>query len=143
MYNQETRNFTFKIFNFMFNNFCVNYKNELFSKKIEEFIRIVLDGIENEKDPRNILITFKFIQLINKNIEEDLLKIYAKNFYDILEIYYPIEFTPPKNSPDKITPEMLIDELNDSFASNPYFMEYLSENLKGKNIYLYNYFREN
>jgi hypothetical protein len=134
MYNQETRNFTFKIFNFMFNNFFVNFKNELFSKKIEEFIRIVLDGIENEKDPRNILITFKLIQIINKNIDEDLLKIYAKNFYDILEIYYPIEFAPPKNSPDKITPEMLIDELNDSFASNPYFMEYLSENLKGKKI---------
>ncbi len=107
-------------------------QEDFFKNKYIEYINIVLDAIEGEKDPRNILLMFNLVKLLNKYIPEDLNKIYAKNFFEILDVYYPIEFVPPKNSPDKITSEELIDTLNDCFASNEFYFEFLMEVIKGK-----------
>jgi hypothetical protein len=128
-YYQETRFFSLKIFKFLIENF---HQDDFFKNKLIDYINIVLDAIEGEKDPRNILIMFDLVKNINKSIPKEMCQIYAKNFFEILDIYYPIEFTPPKNSPDKITSEMLIDALNESFASNEYFFEFLIEVFRDK-----------
>lgn len=128
VYTQETRFYAIKILNFVVDHFS---NEENFKNKIELFLKIVLDGIENEKDPRNIMQSFKLIKIINQKLNKTAIAPFAKNFFDILEVYYPIEFIPPKNSPDKITPEMLINELNECFASNDLYVESLMEVLKG------------
>lgn len=107
------------------------YNNEEFKNRVLEYIQIVLDGIEGEKDPRNIILMFNLVKKVNNYIDRNILKNYSKNFFEILEVYYPIEFTPPKNSPDKITAEDLIDNLNDAFASSEDYMEYFIEVVKG------------
>lgn len=128
-YFQETRFFSLKIFNYLIEKF---HQEEFFKNNLIEYINIVLDALEGEKDPRNILIMFNLVKNVNKLIPLEMRQIYAKNFFEILDIYYPIEFTPPKNSPDKITSEMLIDALNESFASNEFFLEFLIEVFQDK-----------
>lgn len=111
---------------------------------------MIQDAIDNEKDPRNILKMFSLIEKVNlkffknqKNLnkenEEDFINTEVmsdlnKSFFETLEIYYPIEFTPPKNSKENITTNDLINALNNAFASNDSYMEYLLELLKGKKI---------
>lgn len=138
-YTLETRNCCLNIFDFFVDNL-----DEFYITKLRDFLEIVLDGIDGEKDPRNILVMFALIQKISKKyfllnsskydsyLDEESKKDLAKSFFDSLEIYYPIEFTPPKNSQDKITVDDLINSLNACFASSDLYMEFLIEVLEGK-----------
>ena len=125
-HNQETRIHALKILLHF-----LKYANEMWFKK-EEYISVVLNAMEAEKDPRNILLIFNFITQINQAIDPDILYPFTKNFFDLLEAYYPIEFSPPKNSPDKITADDLKNNLNESLASNYNYLVYLVEIIKGK-----------
>ncbi len=123
---QEGRIYSYKILMYLLNDM-----NESFFK-IEEYIKNVLDAVEGEKDPRNILVIFQLVRRINETLDPDILYPFTKNFFDILESYYPIEFNPPKNSPDKITSDDLKTKLNEAFASNYNYISYLIELIKGK-----------
>ncbi len=133
----ETRNFSYLIFEFLLEN-C----EEFYHKRIADYIQIVVDSIDGEKDPRNILKMFTLIAKISKRYfsdaqkykdlcDQETMQDLCKSFFDTLEVYYPIEFTQPKNSPDKITAEDLINALNGCFASSDKYMEYLIEVLQG------------
>ena len=56
---------------------------------------------------------------------------YVRNLFDILELYYPIEFSPPKNSPEEITAENLISLLNNAFSSSDTLAEAVTDMLRG------------
>ena len=75
---------------------------------------------------------FTLVQLIHLKIIRKHLEPYAKNFFEIIQVYYPIDFEPPKtNSPDTITCEQLSNALNDCFASSDLFMPHLIDLFKG------------
>jgi DNA repair/transcription protein MET18/MMS19 len=126
-YNQETRSYAIKTLGVF-----LNYTSEhFFRTKSFDYLQTVLDAIDGEKDPRNILQMFNLIFKINMTFDKTILFPFNKKFFDILDEYYPIEFTPPKNSPEMITAEQLSSKLNDCFCSNEGFAEYLIESIKG------------
>jgi hypothetical protein len=124
--------YSIKILYFIIEKF---YAMDYFQNKVISFLNTTLDAVDSEKDPRNILIMFSLIEKINIQVPKPILKEYAKNFFELLEVYYPIEFVPPKNSPDKITPDQLIDSLNNCFGTNEFFYEQLIEVFKGKHTF--------
>ena len=124
-YPQENRFYTLKLLS----NFLNLSSKSCF--KAEEFIKISLDSMDGEKDPRNILLVFELITKINDTLNKDFLDNYVQNFYDILDNYYPIDFTPPKNSPEKITADDLKNKLNESFLSNYTYFKLLIDSIKG------------
>ena len=82
------------------------------------FMQSVLEAIEGEKDPRNLLICFDlthfmlitfmapasaFFRETDRAIVDQLLE----QFFDEIVCYFPINFKPPKNDTFKITPEQL------------------------------------
>ncbi len=135
----ETRNYSYLIFEFMLENL-----EEFYLEKTPNYLQLVVDAIDGEKDPRNILKIFSLITKINKKyfseaqqdykdfFDKENMEDLCKSFFDTLEVYYPIEFSPPKNSPDKITTSDLVNALNDAFASTDKYMEFLIETLQGK-----------
>jgi len=161
-YPQETRIICYEIFEFLLENFKEFItENENQKEKVPEFLQLILDAIDSEKDPRNILKMFSLIEKVNLNffnknknknsivkdgnvginidIDIDLLNNEVmnnlnKSFFETLEIYYPIEFSQPKNSKENITANDLINSLNKAFASNDSYMEFIFEILKGKII---------
>ena len=64
--------------------------------------------------------------------KEPKFSLYVRYLFEILELYYPIEFTPPKNSPEEITPETLINALNLGLSSSDTLAEHVIEMLRGK-----------
>ena len=120
-YTQETRFYCYNIYDFVLENF-----EDFFLQKINILLQNILDAIDGEKDPRNILKMFSLIKNINLKffsynnpklislLEKESKEEFIKSFFDTLEIYYPIEFTQPKHSQEKITAEDLINSLNES-----------------------------
>lgn len=147
-YPLETRNYCYSIFEFLLENL-----EEFYLKRITNYLQLVADAVDGEKDPRNILKMFALIAKISKKYFSDVQKYkdlcdqetmqeLCKSFFDTLEVYYPIEFTQPKNSPDKITAVDLINTLNACFASSDMYMEYLVEVLQGKFFFAYYFYFE-
>jgi hypothetical protein len=137
-YPLETRNSSYLIFEFLLENLV-----EFSLKIIADYLQLVIDAVDGEKDPRNILKMFSLITKISKKYfsdarkykdlcDQETMQDLCKSYFNTLEVYYPIEFTQPKNSPDQITAADLINGLNDCFASSDKYMEYLIEVLQGK-----------
>ena len=76
------------------------------------FINAVLSGIENEKDPRNLVISYDLIYFILRiyasNVEDinqiSMIKPFLEDIFDKVSCYFPINFVPPKNDKYQITP---------------------------------------
>jgi DNA repair/transcription protein MET18/MMS19 len=125
-YNQEPRYYAISVLIIL-----LEYSNETFFNKYE-YLQIVLDAIDGEKDPRNIVLMFNLIYQVNTVLKD--ISPFTNKFFEILDDYFPIEFKPPTNSPQMITAEQLSNRLNDCFCSNEAFMEYLIDSIKGKTI---------
>lgn len=97
--------------------------NDMF---IETFIFIATA----EKDPRNLLISFR----LNKEISSSLKNIrkFKEDLFDILFCYFPITFKPPKNDPYKITNSDLKLALRSAISSTSEFAEDAFGNLVDK-----------
>lgn len=109
-YNQKTRNYGLKLLLKMIASYSFN-ENEAIKT-----IGVVIDCIDGEKDPRNLIMVFDIVPIVYKVFPYKIISSFDKMFYDILIDYYPIDFTPPKNSPDTITPKDLADKLNEALA---------------------------
>jgi len=132
-YSQEIRINAYKIYLGLLDRF---YETTDFKAQTDFYLKTILETIDGEKDPRNLLIMFRLVTLIHNKIDSQLVKPYAKNFFGIVQDYYPIDFEPPKTgSPDTITCEDLSNALNDCFGSSDLFIEYVIELLKGKDCY--------
>lgn len=82
--------------------------NDLF---IDSFIKVTT----NEKDPKNLMLSFK----INKKISESF-DISAKesDLFDCLFCYFPISFRAPENNPYDVTGDQLRQALRDCISCN-------------------------
>lgn len=87
-------------------------------------ISAVLSGIETEKDPRNLVVTFELMRLVLHmfgNSEKSLKTIepFLEEIFENISCYYPIEFEPPKDDKFRITPKDLKDGLNKCIVASP------------------------
>lgn len=69
------------------------------------YISAILSGIDEEKDPRNLLITYDLLYYLlrqyGSNIEDvasiGVIKPFIDEIFDKISCYFPINFVPPKN----------------------------------------------
>ncbi|CCD25554.1 Met18p NDAI_0F02360 [Naumovozyma dairenensis CBS 421] len=97
--------------------------NDLF---IETFIHIAT----GEKDPKNLLISFKLNKLITTNLKN--VTNFKNKLFDILFAYFPITFKPPKNDPYKISNSDLKLALRSALSSSSIFASDVFDNLIDK-----------
>lgn len=96
---------------------------------LEQFVTTFVHVASGEKDPRNLLMSFKLNTCINQKItfddrntnktHDNLLS----ELFDVCFCYFPISFTPPANDPYKITAENLKSELRNTIASQSQFAQ--------------------
>lgn len=95
-------------------------KNSVFflgsQEKAHLYIQTFIHIASGEKDPRNLIESFKINANISKaiplNPENKIEKMLIDELFDICFCYYPISFTPPPNDPYKITAQDLKNQLN-------------------------------
>lgn len=88
----------------------------------DDFIYVICEAIDAEKDPQCLLITFHLVELVALKYPEssDALTSYAEDLFNILGSYFPIHFTHPKGE-DDVKREELSRALMLAFASTPLF----------------------
>ena len=61
----------------------------------DEFIYVICEAIDAEKDPQCLLITFHLVELVALKYPEssEELTSYAEDLFNILGTYFPIHFT--------------------------------------------------
>ncbi|ANB15396.1 Met18p [Sugiyamaella lignohabitans] len=76
-----------------------------------EFIETYIYLTSGEKDPRNLLASFKISHGILANFGTKVLSQHKEDLFDVVFCYFPITFEPPKNDPYGITSKDLKDGL--------------------------------
>lgn len=95
----------------------------------EKFVSAFIYIAGGEKDPRNLLISFKLNTVINQTVQfEDRTTNSTHDqllteLFDVCFCYFPISFTPPANDPYKITASQLKSELRNTIASQSQFAQ--------------------
>jgi len=101
------------------------------------FIRGFLFSMENEKDPRCLILCFKLLLLIETKFPKDDIELISERIFDCAARYFPITFTPAPNDPYGITAEMLqatlIKVLCDSPSLSSYLFPFLLEKISSTN----------
>lgn len=89
----------------------------------ELYVQAFIHVASGEKDPRNLLSSFKLNRLINESItfeERSTNKTHdslLSDLFDVCFCYFPISFTTPENDPYKITADDLRAQLRLTIAS--------------------------
>ncbi|EKX74096.1 conserved hypothetical protein [Theileria equi strain WA] len=98
---------------------------------IDNIVSEICDAVKGEKDPRNLLSLFELVCKVSKNMATSDTEF--EKLADLVTIYFPVQFTPPKNDKVGITPLQLKDGLLKSFTSHPkmgfHIMEVLVDSL--------------
>ena len=79
-------------------------------------LSFLLEMIEGEKDPRNLVIIFPILSFVGKNFD-NICKQNIDAFLEASFCYFPISFTPPPNDPYGITEELLKHLLGEALLS--------------------------
>ncbi|EGC38352.1 hypothetical protein DICPUDRAFT_86559 [Dictyostelium purpureum] len=111
------RKMVLQIIEIMFNK-CLGEIQELKN----DFMVGYLQFIDNEKDPRNLIYSFKLMPKVIYNIPEH--KNFLESLFEILSCYFPISFNPKGNDPNAITRDDLSNSLLNCFSCTPLFAEY-------------------
>ncbi|KAG0566152.1 hypothetical protein KC19_7G042200 [Ceratodon purpureus] len=109
----------------------------------------IVAAVEEEKDPRCLLLAFRIIQLLARLYPDPNGPIAscADELFDVVSRYFPISFNPQPNNPDGITREDLATALKEAFACTPIFapfcipllLEKLSSSLRRAKLDALNY----
>lgn len=95
------------------------------TKASDLFVRTFIHIASGEKDPQNLLTSFKLNTLINENFQFDPTNETHEEFltelFDVCFCYFPISFTPPANDPYKITADQLKVSLRSTIGSQSLF----------------------
>lgn len=96
---------------------------------LETFAKAFIHVASGEKDPRNLLMSFRLNVAINEKFQfqdrttnkthDQLLT----DLFDVCFCYFPISFSPPANDPYKITAADLKNELRRTIASQTQFAQ--------------------
>lgn len=101
----------------------------IFSTKefLEAFAEAFIHVASGEKDPRNLLMSFRLNVSVNEKFSFDDRTTNASHdqiltdLFDVCFCYFPISFSPPPNDPYKISAEDLKRELRKTIASQTQF----------------------
>ena len=74
----------------------------------EVFTDTMIKQMDGEKDPRCLVLVFRYIPLVIKNFPVDHC---LEDLFDVTSCYFPITFTPPPDDPIGISQKELIDSL--------------------------------
>eukprot|EP00510_Aplanochytrium_minuta_P000332 CAMPEP_0184023124 /NCGR_PEP_ID=MMETSP0954-20121128/11123_1 /TAXON_ID=627963 /ORGANISM="Aplanochytrium sp, Strain PBS07" /LENGTH=1147 /DNA_ID=CAMNT_0026305847 /DNA_START=93 /DNA_END=3536 /DNA_ORIENTATION=- len=83
----------------------------------DTLVKQFTDAMEEEKDPRCLLLCMRICRLILENLTvsaDSVLKI-----FNVTVVYFPITFRPPPNDPYGITTESLVSGLTGVFSATP------------------------
>ncbi|KAK0598457.1 hypothetical protein LWI29_034853 [Acer saccharum] len=87
----------------------------------EGLLYAVCEGIDGEKDPHCLMLTFHIVEVVARLFPEDLLANYAGELFEILGCYFPIHFTHPKSEDLDVKRDDLSRALMLAFSSTPLF----------------------
>lgn len=107
-YQQKVRSAVYKLYQ----TYILHKKVLLDQVDPQLYINSVLSAIENEKDPRNLIISYDLLFFILRNFasnpddeaQKELIDPFLEDIFDKISCYYPINFVPPKNDKYHITP---------------------------------------
>lgn len=89
------------------------------------FVQAFVHVATGEKDPRNLLHSFRINTAINQSFiwddQSDLHATYIDELFDVCFCYFPISFKPPANDPYKISASQLKRALRSTIASQSRF----------------------
>jgi DNA repair/transcription protein MET18/MMS19 len=101
--------------------YVCNYVPIIIGNKCEmDFIYGFIQAMDAEKDPRNLVICFRIIVSIAKNLD---LGNFVDDMFEVFSCYFPIDFNTPPNE-TSITKEGLIGLLRSCFASSSKFAKH-------------------
>ncbi len=119
---QEWRKTNLELYQTIFaNSSYVNHVRTL-DGKANEFIGAFKDSVWLEKDPRCLIRGLSAANTILRtfgNSQTDIDDTLLEALFETTSCYFPITFRPPKDDPHQITPESLIDLLQQIFSSTP------------------------
>ncbi|KAI5740653.1 hypothetical protein M8J76_005886 [Diaphorina citri] len=87
-----------------------------------DFVYGVIQSIDGERDPRNLL--FLFTSLIPLFFNHFELYHLGEEMFDIMACYFPVDFRPKENDPDAISREDLSNALMPNLTAKPEFVEF-------------------
>ena len=113
--------------------------NDLIEKNIsfndaqkDKFLLIIIDLIDETRDPRNLKLIFDFIPKLSLCIDKNILGKYSQKIFECLFGYFPINFNSNEikniKKEELITEEELVKLLN-NLLSQEMFNEYLFDNI--------------
>lgn len=85
-----------------------------------DFIYGVIQQIDGERDPRNLLFLFEFMP---KFINSYPLKHFTEEMFEVFSCYFPIDFHPSPNDPKAITRDALAEKLEVCLCANKDFAQ--------------------
>ncbi|KAI7734329.1 hypothetical protein M8C21_017034 [Ambrosia artemisiifolia] len=99
-----------------------SYPDTVMSMEEDEFVYVICEAIDGEKDPQCLLLTFRLVERLAQLYPESSTSLasYAEDLFNILGSYFPIHFTHPKGE-DDLKREELSRALMLAFASTPLF----------------------
>ncbi|KYQ93184.1 putative DNA repair and transcription protein [Tieghemostelium lacteum] len=87
-----------------------------------DFMVGFIQFIDGEKDPRNLIFSFKLLPRVIQLIPHH--DMFIDSLFEILSCYFPISFNPKASDPNSISKEDLSRSLLNCFASTPLFAEH-------------------
>lgn len=86
-----------------------------------DFIYNVIQTVDGERDPRNLLFLFEFMP---KFISSYPLKHFTEEMFEVFSCYFPIDFHPSPNDPKAITRDILAEKLELCLCAHKDFAQY-------------------
>ncbi|XP_047024879.1 MMS19 nucleotide excision repair protein homolog [Helicoverpa zea] len=83
-----------------------------------DFVYGVISAMDGERDPRNLLFLFAFLQNFLKTVPLGHL---AEEMFDVISCYYPIDFHPSQDDPASVTRDDLANALAPCLCAIPEF----------------------
>ena len=97
-----------------------NYQPELDGMGAD-FIYGVIQAVEGERDPRNLVFLFEFMP---RFISVYSLRHLTEEMFEVFSCYFPIDFHPSPNDPQAITRDALAAKLSVCLCASPEFADF-------------------
>lgn len=99
---------------------CSDKYYETLMERRPEFVQGVINAVEGERDPRNLVKLFDFMP---RFVERFPLEHWAEEMFEVFACYYPIDFYPSASDPNAITRDGLAKKLDDCLLGCRDFIE--------------------
>ncbi|XP_046385484.1 MMS19 nucleotide excision repair protein homolog isoform X2 [Ischnura elegans] len=109
-----------KVIYSILNTLTLNKSDDL-KKMGPDLIAGVIQFIDGERDPRNLLFLFNMLPVF---VETFPLGHLTGEVFDVMSCYFPVDFSPPANDPNAVRREDLANSLAHCLVAIPPFAEY-------------------